>query len=474
MIHRLRALLGVIAFAIRRLLASILGLIGMGGLARFAVPALIVLFTGLAIGSARETARILESRPEVTQSTLAEVAADDGEGSVWFEFDALIDESSLPTPADLGTFFYLARDPEDRGRGLLVRSPQNDLFFRKRVVRGVLAEDPELVDDALARFGTLPPGIDVEEARFLDETGIGELTDETIEPSDLGGLAAGTEGVVAGRVVSPATYAACEREGSCDGADGAYLYLFADGGGGSAVVLRSPHPPDALPVRLQGLHLHDAFDLAPVLESPWYAEIEAEVPTDRAFSAGSRPPITVPASWVPTLVFASLALVLLASQLAGYPVFARTGDPVPRRTLARGDGVSVLITGHLANSRARLALDGSPGTVQRMAVGELAILLWRYGLSGDLSRREAEERFAREAGAADRLVINERDQSALVLVERTAGAAVAHAGNLYRVSRRSPAIRFRQGASHAFLTARSAEDRDRIAAEIAAEAATES
>ena len=99
------------------------------------------------------------------------------------------------------------------------------------------------------------------------------------------------------------------------------------------------------------------------------------------------------------------------------------------------------------------------------------MLMWRYGMSGELSRREAEERFTREAGAPDRLVINERDQSAIVLVERGPDGATAQAGELYRVARRSPAVRFRQGASDAFLAFRSAEDRDRIAAEIAAEAA---
>ncbi len=130
MIHRLLALLGVIAYAVRRLVASILGMVGLGAVARFVVPALVVAFAALALLTARDTAHILQARPEVTQATLAEVAADDGEGSIWFEFDALVDASSLATPADLGTFFYLARDPADPGRGLLVRSPQNDLFFR--------------------------------------------------------------------------------------------------------------------------------------------------------------------------------------------------------------------------------------------------------------------------------------------------------------------------------------------------------
>ena len=474
MIHRLLALLGVVAHAVTRFVGSILGVIGLGGLARYVVPALVLAFAALAVLTARDTLAILDARPEVTQSTLGEVAAHDGQGSIWFEFDALVDETSLSSPADLGTFFYLARDPQRTDQGLLVRSPQNDLFFRTRLIHATLVEDPDVVASALDRFGALPTGLDVDVTRYLDELGPGEASLEAVEPSDLRGLEAGAEGMVAGRVVSPATYAVCEREGGCDGADGdAYLYLLADAAGSSAIVLRSVHPPDAIPVRLQGLFARDSYDLAPVLESEWFAAIEIDVPTDRAFSAGSRPPITVPASWTPTIIFGALAALLLGSLLVGYPVFARAPAPAAARTLAPGEEVPVLVSGRLDNPRARVALDRSAGAVQRLAVGELAMMMWRYGMSGELSRREAEDRFAREAGAADRLVINARDQSALVLIERAGAAASADVGYLHRVGRRTPAVRIRQGSTDAILTTRTVADRDRIAAEVAAEAVAE-
>ena len=467
MIHRLLALVGSIAYGVRRVIAAVHSLVGLASLARFVVPLLVVVLALAAAVSARETARILESRPDITESTLAEVSAFNGQGSVWFAFDALVDDSSLPTPADLGTFFYLARDPEDPRRGLLVRSPLNDLTFRERIVRGVLVEDPELVARAVEEFGGVPAGIDVEEAVYLDELGTGEPGDDVVEPSDLRGVDAGAEGLVAGRVVSPGTHSGCAGA-SCEGPDAAYLYLFADVGGPRAVVLRSPHPPDAIPVRLQGLHLRDSFDLAPVVSSSWFAEIDAEVPTDRAFAADREPPVTVPASWVPTMAFGLLAGVLLLSLLVGYPVFACSADPRAAPSLAPGDSVPVLITGRLDDGRSNVDLDRSPATVERLPVAEVAMLLWRYGRLGDASRREAEERFAREGGTGDRLVINERDQSALVLVERASGASVA-AGRVVRVARSWPGVRFRQGRSSAMLTTRSVDDRDRIAAAIAAE-----
>ena len=471
MIHRPLAVLGAIAYGLTRVAAAILSLVGLGALGRFVVPALVVILAVGTVVSARETARILESRPEVTESTLADVAAFDGGGSVWFAFDALVDDSSLPTPADLGTFFYLARDPDDRGRGLLVRSPLNDLTFRERVVRGVLVEDPELVARAIEEFGGVPAGLDVDPSHVLDELGTGEPGEDVVDPADLRGLDAGAEGLVGGRVVSPATHSAC-ADASCDGEDARYLYLFADVGGRRAIVLRSPHPPDAVPVRLEGLHLRDTFDLAPVVESGWFAEIDAEVPTDRAFAADREPPITVPASWVPTIAFGALGAVLLASLLVGYPVFARSADPPRRRALASGESIPVLVTGRLDDGRSTVTLDRSPATVERLPVRDVAMLLWRYGRLGDASRREAEERFALESGTADRLVINERDQSALVLVQPDARATVA-AGRVHRVGRAAPGIRFRQGRSAALLTTRTAEDRDRVAAEIAAEVAAD-
>ena len=467
MTHRLLAVIGAVAYGVRRVVGAILSLVGLGALARFVVPALVVVLAVAAVASARETTRILESRPTVTDSTLADVAAFDGGGSVWFAFDALVDDSSLPTPADLGTFFYLARDPEDPQRGLLVRSPVNDLSFRERIVRGVLVEDPDLVARALEQFGGVPAGLDVDDTHYLDELGAGEPGEDVVDPSDLRGFDAGMQGMVSGRVVSPATHVGC-AEASCDADDARYLYLFADVGGRRAIVLRSPHPPDAIPVRLQGLHLRDSFDLAPVVDSAWFASIDADVPTDRAFAADREPPITVPASWVPTILFGALAAVLLASLLVGYPVFGRAAAPALARTLLPGEAIGVLITGRLDDGRSNVSLDGSPATVERLPAGEVATLLWRYGRLGDASRREAEERFAAESGTEDRLVINERDQSALVLVEPDAGASVA-AGRVYRVGRTAPGVRFRQGRSSALLVTRSAEERDRVAAEVAAE-----
>jgi hypothetical protein len=415
--------------------------------------------------SARDTAAILGSRPEVTEATLAEVAAhEDADVSVWYAFDALVDETHHESSADLGTFFYLAVDPVDADQGLLVRSPLNDSFFRRRVLTATLVEDPERVASALDQLGPVPGGFAVDDARYLEESATGGDPTAAFAPSDLEGEAAGAELLVGGRVVTPSRFAVPDGD--------AFLYLFADAEGGSAIVLRSPHPPDALPVRIEGLFLRDTFDLAPVLESPWFAAIEADVPTDRALQADNRPPITVEASWVPTIVYALLALLLLASHLLGYPIFGAAGRPDGRRALAPGESVDVEITGQMARDRAVLALDGSPGALERLSIEELALRLWRYGLlPQDVSRREAERRYVEEAhGVTDRLVLHERDQSALVVIERGPGAASVRVGHLHRVGRRVPAVHLRQGRSDAYLATRNVADRDLAAAEIAAEA----
>ena len=97
--------------------------------------------------------------------------------------------------------------------------------------------------------------------------------------------------------------------------------------------------------------------------------------------------------------------------------------------------------------------------------------MWRYGLlPRDLSRQEAEARFVAEAaGESDRLVLHERDQSAMVTFGRDGTGTRVDVGRLYRVARSSPAIHLRQGATNAYLSTRTSEDRDRAASEILGE-----
>lgn len=471
--HQLLAVLGSIAHGIRTFVAALLGLAGLGRLARFAVPLAVA---ALAIGSllsARDTAAILASRPTVTEAALAEVASHGEEegGSVWYAFDAVIGLDSFPSPTAPGTFFYLALDPADASQGLLVRSPLNDAFFRQRVLSADIVEDPEAVAMALGAFGTLPAGFEVDRVRLLDETSAGGRMDEAFVPSQLAGEAVGENLLVAGRVVTPATFAACGEPNGCEAEGSRFLYLLADADGGHAFVLRSPHPPGAIPVRLEGLYLRDAFDLAPVLESDWFRSVDAQVPTGRAFQANTRPPITVEASWVPTIAFAALALVLLASHLTGYPVFgAAQRQPQATHWLGVGDSVDALISGRLPRDRATLQLDRSPGALERLAIPELALRMWRYGLlSPELSRREAERRFVDEAGpSGNRLVLHERDQSALVVLPRGCGASV-RVGRLHRLGRSAPAVHLRHDRTDAHLELRSDAERDRVAAEILAE-----
>ena len=472
MSNRLHAIIGSNAYGVRQFVGALLSFVGLRSLDRFVVPLLIIVFSGAAALSARDTATILASRPEVTETTLAEVAAYDGEGgSIWFAFDALLGETSLSTPADLGTFFYLARDPEDPATGLLVRSNLNDDFMRTRVVSARIVEDEGLVASAIERLGPLSSGFDLDTSRYLDEVSAGGEADSAFTPSQLDDEVDQTELLVTGRIVSPAEHAGCAAEAGCDGGDATWFYYLADPNGGGAIVLRSPHPPDAVPVRLEGLYQRDTYDLAPVLESDWYAGLDADVPTARAFSAGSRPPITVPASWVPTIIFASIALLLLASHRVGYPVFRGRELPAPARQLEVGEGVDVEITGRLARESAAISLERSPGAVERLSIVDLALRMWRYGaLPRELSRREAEERFlADAAGETDRLVVHERDQSALVMVERDPAVATVERGRLYRLASSAPAVHLRQRATNAYLTVARIEDRDRVAAEMQGE-----
>ena len=464
MIHQLRALLGSIAHVLRQAGGSLLALVGLRALDRWVVPALVVLLAVGAVVSARDTLAILGARPEVSDATLSQVADHPDSGSVWYVFDALVGETSFATDADLGTHFYLARDPAGSDRGLIVRSPLDDATFRRRTVAATVVEDPDVVASALERFGALPPAYAVSPSRYLDETdAAGPTGEDVLEPSEIGGVEPGSTVSAAGRVVSPSAYAVADGD--------AWLYLFAEVDGYSAVVLRSPHAPDAQPMRLQGLFTLESVDLAPVLESDWFAAIDADVPTDRALRAGSAPPVLVEASWLPTILFGGTAILLLLSHLVGYPVFGRGSSPPPGRSLPLGGRIDVELSGRMPRDRTVLSLDGSPGDIERLSVEELALRMWRYGLlAPELSRRDAERQYVEAAGGVtDRLVVHERDQSAVVLVDRDGSAEVA-SGRLHRVGRSLPAVRLRQGRADVVLASRSESDRDRVAAELLAEA----
>jgi hypothetical protein len=474
MSYRPRAILGSIAFGLRQFAATLLSFLGLRSLARFAVPALIVALIAAAVITARDTIAILDSRPEINDTTLAEVAAYDGEGggSVWFQFDALLGPTNLSTPADRGTYFYLARDPAEPSTGLLVRSRLGDEAMRQRVLSVRIVEDEALVASTRDLLGSPDDGLDLDETRYVEELDSGGDAASAFVPSLLADEPDGSEILLTGRVVAPVVHSACAIAAGCDGDDAAWFYYLADPEDDAAIILRSPHPPEATPVRLQGLYRLDSYDLAPVIESEWFTGLDAEVPTERAFSAGSRPPIVVQESWVPTIVFGGLALLILASLVAGYPVFGDRARPVPGRGLAPGDRVDVEITGRLAREPGAISLERSPGSVERLSMSELALRMWRYDLlPRDLSRRDAEARFLAEAtGEADRLVVHERDQSALIAIEHDPSLVEVDVGRLYRVSGSAPAVRLRQGASRAYLTTRSAEERDRIGSEIRGEA----
>lgn len=472
---RFRALLGAVAHGIREVAGSILSLVGLAALARFLVPALIVVLGIAAVVSAQATAQILAGRPDVTRATAAEVIGFEGDPgeSIWFQFEALVDSSFFETTVDQGTFFYLARDPEAPERGIIVRSPLNDAFFRERVLGATLVADPDAVAAAVDALGALPSGLAVERGRYLDETASGGEPEQAFVPSDLDDEPDGSSVLVNARIVSPGQLAACAEPNGCEGDDASWWYVAADPQSGASLILRSPHPPHLMPLRLEGLFLRDTFDLAPVLESDWLAESGVEVPTDRSLRAESRPPITVEASWAPTIAYAAIGLFLLASLLAGYPVFGSARCLEARRALEPGERIDVDLTGRLVDDVRTVPLARSPGAFERLAIADLALLLWRYGLlPRGQSRREAEEAFvAQAAGERDRLVIHERDQSALVVVGREAGGSTVEAGRLHRVTGSVPAVRFRQGRTDAYLEARSNEERDRIAAALAAEAA---
>jgi hypothetical protein len=237
-------------------------------------------------------------------------------------------------------------------------------------------------------------------------------------------------------------------------------------------VLRSPHPPDAIPVPLDGLVLADTFGTDPVVTSDWLAaERQAlRYPRHRVLFHGAEPPLRSP-DWGGVLIGGAAAMLLLLSRLVGYPIFRPAATDRVRR-LAAGERLQVEMYGRLETSRSRSALEGALGYVERMTLPDLEVTLWRYGqVEQGESRRDIRARVSAEAGTRDsRLVVHAPGRSVLATVGD--GPVTLEPGTVHRVMHSRPALRLRGRQLDLLLLFEQQRDRDRAVADVAHEAAS--
>lgn len=230
---------------------------------------------------------------------------------------------------------------------------------------------------------------------------------------------------------------------------------------GTIVRFREPIPElesGAEVVHLDGTITEDSFNMRSLLEGWDLAARHPDVQFSdtRLLAYDFETPFREP-SWTAAIVLGIVAAVLLAGAFVPYPIF-RPGrrEPAP----AHATPIPLEVHGSLPTPRGPVVLRGTPATLERMDMAEVARMRWRYwgaGL-GDV-RRDVEEAVRRHGHATDQLVVHGPTGSVIWPIEPGARLDL-ESGDAFIGRRRRPALRVRGDDVAASLTFERAGDRD--------------
>jgi hypothetical protein len=470
-VSRLQALIGVVAHGVDRAVAALLWFVP------FRVPGallLAALFGFLAWQQAAAANRTLATYPTPRPTTIAAIL--DGDAAGWLRIDGLVSgpylDSRSYTPAGQGgvvRYYYVVRDPTGP-QALVVRSPrQAPEIGSARTLLVRIEKRPEAAQAAGAALAA-GQGISVDAERYLlelppDQRSAGASpTPRAVDPSDL--RAAPSEiALFSGsfrasrKVICTAGELAC-RDGT------AYEYLAtADGHG---VIVRSPYPPDALPVTLTGVLTPDAFRMETALQNADLAKaLEGSQTLDeQLFSDGVTPPLP-DVTFAPAVVLTGIAALLVLSKLVGYPIFRRRRVPTEAESpLAPGEELRLEISGRVRGAHGAVTLDREPGTLGRLTTAQIARREWQFGGRPLAETSETPEGAEALDPTSTQPVLSSGAGSLLVPLDPLAGVLRMSAGRLVTVGGSSPSLRLRAPGIDAVLGFEDEVTRGRALAEI--------
>jgi hypothetical protein len=395
---RVLALVGSLASAVDRLVGRVLGFLP------FHVPGalLVALLVGLAAwGSAQETARAIEARPRPTPTSVGELV--DESSSAWVSVSGLLsgphlDNSlyasdrrthfvriaddphdhvvegggeqisitefgrrqtifELTTGDGVTRWFYVLREAEGGDRALVVRSARERDAIRTRsvvvaIAGGTIDGRPHLVE--LSDAGSQPV-----------TASVADLGDDG-RPTLRGSFADGVE-------IACDSGEAC-REGRM------WRYRFVDAASPELTAwIDSPHPPDALPVTLDGVVATDPTRMEVVLATEeMTAALDGLQHPDGLVLADGIGPAIPDVGYLGAYLLASVAVVLVVSAAIRYPVFRRSrgngASDAPRPVVE--ELVMVDVSGTLPGASGPERLSGAPARVGWLPARELARRAW--------------------------------------------------------------------------------------------------
>jgi len=357
-----------------------------------------------------------------------------------------LDSRSYGAPVQ--RWYYLLLDPRDDAVAIVARSPSRLEERRTRTIAARVTDDPPAVADAVAGLDGEVPGVDPR--RYLVElddrplrlTGAGVMTPVSLASND------GTVITLRGEF---------QRARAVDGA---WEYVVRDGG--RAVIVRSPHPPDALPVDVWGVAATDRLRTEQALAVPALQAAAGgrRIPDSRLLAEGVTPPLPS-VSYVLPMLLAAIAALLVLGWLLGYPLVRRRPLPAGVRTwpLSVGEEIAADLYGVERRGSDRVAVDGAPARLALLPPDELERRRWQYSL------REAAGGAPGPGGTASggvpRLALSSGQGPILLALDPVPPGFGITAGDMIHAGRVRPALRIRAEALDLVAAFASAADRDR-------------
>ena len=452
LVSRAAAGVGWLAHGIGRLVGSIVWFAPRGIPWALLVSALLMIGAWRSVEDARATAA---NQPRPEPVGLAEVV--DLNATGWVGTSSIVRGPFLDSAAygaPVQRWYYLLIDPDDDGVAMVARSTERLEERRTRTIVARVEEDAAAVTSATAERGGERMIVDPD--HYLVEL------DE--RPSVLTGDAVTTPGAGGLDEIEVILRGSFDDGRAAVGGDG-WEYLVTDGN--RALVVRSTHPPDALPVDIWGVSATDPLRTEQAAAVP---ELQVELgdrqlPERRLLAEGVTPPLPE-ISYLPAMLQASLAIIILTGWLIGYPLYRR--HPLPARIstwpLLPGDELSADLFGTDRRGGRRTVVDSAPGRVARLDADEVERRSWQFALRADDAAGPVMD--AEPAGETRVLTLSSGEGPILVRLDPGAIGIRMTLGSLVRTGNSRPALRLRAPGLDLLAAFASSADRDRAAVAI--------
>ena len=445
---RAGALLGWLANAIGRLVGGIIWFAPRGVPWALVIAALLVVGAWRSVEAARATF-VAQPRPEpVSLADVVELGAIGWVGTSSIVRGPYLDSSSYGAPVQ--RWYYLLLDPSNDAVAMVARSTERLEERRTRTIVARVDADPSSVASALDE---LPAGgLTVNPDLYLVE-----LADRrpTVLTGDAIASPAG-EGLQPGEVLLRGSFVEARRAADGDG----WEYLVADRG--RAVVVRSPHPPDAMPVDVWGVATTDQVRAQQAAAVPELQAVlgDRRLPERRLLAEGVTPPLPQ-ISYLPAMVLAALAAILIIGWLIGYPLFRRRSAPdqIASWPLVAGDEVPADLYGSDRRGSRRIVVGGAPARLALLASDELERRSWQFALGEGVGPRSATSRH--RGSATGVLALSSGEGPILLRLDPLPSDLRIASGTVVEVGRTRPALRIRTAGIDLVAAFASNAERDR-------------